>query len=397
MKAQYDIVVVGGGPAGSYTAKTAAEEGASVLLVEKDREIGVPVRCAEGVGAAGIQPFFEVDGRWEANRIDRYSLYSADGTGINIAIDDYGYVLNRKLFDRDLARMAADAGAEVVVRTAATGLIQADDTVRGVVLDTAGESRAVYAQIVVGADGVESLVGRWAGLQTFCPPHDMEICAQYMMVNLRDLDPGRCEMHFGSEVAPGGYLWVFPKGPGVANVGLGISGDFAKTRSPFEYLDAFVARRFPEGSILTRVAGGVPCTGGVKKLVANGVMLVGDAAHQPNPLSGGGIVTGLNAARLAGRVAATAISEDDVSAKRLNEYERAWNKLFGTQHRRFYRLKETVFGLSDEVTNRTAGSMSRANPEDRTLLRLFRTALVNKPSLLLDVARLFLPGGSLPA
>ena len=397
MKGRYDIVVVGGGPAGSYTARTAAAEGASVLLVEKDREIGVPVRCAEGIGAVGIRQFFDVEGRWEANRIAEYSLYSPDGTRVDIASDDYGYVLNRKLFDRDLARMAADAGAEVVTRTAATGLIREDGAIRGVTLDVSGEPRRVSAEIVVGADGVESLVGRWAGLETFCPPHDMEICAQYTMTNLRDLDPERCEMHFGIQVAPGGYLWVFSKGPDLANVGLGISVDFARARSPFEYLDEFVARRFPDASILTRIAGGVPCTGGVKQLVTDGVMLVGDAAHQPNPLSGGGVVTALNAAYLAGRVGAAAISEGDVSAKRLSEYEREWNKLFGAQHRRFYRVKETVFGLSDDVLDRTAASMNRADPEDRTLARLFRTALLNKPSLLLDVARLFLPGGRFPA
>ena len=389
LRRQYDIVVVGGGPAGSYTAKVAAERGVSVLVVEKDREIGFPVRCAEGVSASGIHEFFhDVDSRWEANQVDGYTLCSPDGNRVDVVIDDFGYVLNRRLFDRDLAKMASDAGAQVVTKTMAVGLSYENHMVRAF-LDCPDGRTEVEAQLIVGADGLESRVGRWAGLRTWCRPHDMEICAQYTMTHL-EIDPTRCEMHFGSKTAPGGYLWIFPKGEGVANVGLGISGDYSEEHTPFDYLDRFVEHRFSKASILNAVSGGVPCSGGVRNIVTDRVMLVGDAGHQANPMSGGGINNALRAASIAGRVAAEAVLEGDTSAQRLRPYEREWRKRYGNGHRGYYRLKETALGLSDEVLNASAEAANRLDPEERTLPRILRIAMFNYPRLLIDIARLFL-------
>ena len=116
---------------------------------------------------------------------------------------------------------------------------------------------------------------------------------------------------------------------------------------------------------------------------------MGDAAHQVNPLSGGGIINALKAARIAGRVAAEAIAGGDVSRNRLSAYESEWMDLLGKTHRRYYRLKEGVFGLSDETLNRTARSMKQLEYEKRTLARLFRLALFKHPSLLLEIPKLF--------
>ena len=112
MKNQYDVIVVGGGPGGSWTAKYAAENGASVLLLEKDREIGVPVRCAEGVSEIGIKRLVEVKEEWIAQKISGARLIAPDGTAVNTSASGFGYILHRKLFDYDLAAMAAEAGAE---------------------------------------------------------------------------------------------------------------------------------------------------------------------------------------------------------------------------------------------------------------------------------------------
>ena len=91
-------------------------------------------------------------------------------------------------------------------------------------------------ELVIGADGVESRVGRWANLDTTTALHDIETCVQYTMEGL-NIDPECCQLHFGGEIAPGGYLWIFPKGPGVANVGLGISGENARRMKPSRWRD----------------------------------------------------------------------------------------------------------------------------------------------------------------
>lgn len=164
------MVVIGAGPAGSITAKTAAEKGLSVLLIEKRQEIGDPVRCAEGVSKVCLKKHIDLDDRWICADVKGSRIFAPDGTMIEMAEEvagaEVGYVLERKLFDRALAYESAKAGVEVFVKTRATGLIIEDGFVRGVRIMHRGEEREVRCKIVIGADGVESKVGRWAGIDT---------------------------------------------------------------------------------------------------------------------------------------------------------------------------------------------------------------------------------------
>jgi digeranylgeranylglycerophospholipid reductase len=359
-----------------------------VLLLEKDREVGIPVRCAEGIGDEGLRSVLEPRERWIAARIDAAELVAPDGTRVRLSYPSAGYVLHRKIFDYDLAQMAAEAGVEVRTKAYVHGLLWEDGRVAGVRVLHLGEDRAIRAQIVIGADGVESRVGRWAGLNTVTSMHDMEACVQVTASRV-EVEPNVCYFYFGKEVAPGGYAWVFPKGDGVANIGLGVSGDYSGRKKPIAYLRQFLAERFPKASILTWVAGGVPCAPTLKEIVADGVMLVGDAAHQANPISGGGIATALIAGKICGRVAAEAIRDGDVSKKRLAQYAKEWHKAEGKTHERFYRIKEGVYRLSDEDLNRTAHMLAQLPPEEITITRVFRTALFREPRLLLEVAKVF--------
>ena len=114
MKEKYDIVVIGGGPAGSWTAKHAADGGASVLLVEKDREIGISVRCAEGISEMGLRNLVDIRDHWIARIIKGFRLIAPDGTIIESNTEGRGIILHRKIFDYDLADMASQAGADIM-------------------------------------------------------------------------------------------------------------------------------------------------------------------------------------------------------------------------------------------------------------------------------------------
>lgn len=388
MDDQYDVIVVGAGPAGSTAARFAALGGARVLLLEKDREIGVPVRCAEGIGDKTLRSVAGFRERWVATRIETFELVAPDGTRVRVRNPGHGYVLHRKFFDYDLAEMAAKAGAEVRTKAYVHGLLFDDGRVSGVKVAHLGREYKIPAKIVIGADGVESRVGRWAGLKTVTRLHDMETCVQVTASNV-EVDPSVCYFYFGHDVAPGGYAWVFPKGDGVANVGLGLSGDFSGERKPVAYLEDFLRRYFPKASVLTMVAGGVPCAPTLKRIVADGLMLVGDAAHQANPLTGGGLAGALIGGKICGTVAAEAIRDGDVSEERLSAYPKQWRKELGKTHERTYRIKEAVFKLSDEDLNRTARALADLPPEEVTALRVFRTALLKHPKLLIDVAKVF--------
>ena len=197
-------------------------------------------------------------------------------------------------------------------------------------------------------------------------------------------------LHFAEHWAPGGYAWIFPKAPGVANVGLGMIALKAGGRMARHYLDEYVAKYFPGGAVTGFTVGGVIVGVTVKRCATDGVMLAGDAAHMINPLSGGGIVNALKAGRLAGRHAAAAIAEGDTSAPRLQRYHDDWMALLGDDHLKYYRIKEALNKLDDGFFNRLARTVNGIPNDKRTLGRIFAHALVNHPSLLPVAARFFL-------
>lgn len=390
MRDSYDCIVVGGGPAGAWAAKHAAENGASVLLLEKDREVGVPVRCAEAVGEGGFKTVVEPDPRWISTVIHGAVLIAPNGREVVVESETTrGYVLDRKIFDYDLVHMAARRGVEVKTKAYVSDLIKPNGAVEGVRVQHLGKQYDLRAKVVIGADGVESRVGRWGGLRTNIKLKDMESCLQMTLANVK-VDPRYIYLYFGDQIAPGGYLWVFPKNDQLANVGLGVSGEFARHKSAKRYLQEFVDKNFPNASVLYTVVGGVPCAATLKKIVGDGLMLVGDAAHQVNPMSGGGIVTAMQAGQIAGRVAAQAIEEGDISEKRLDEYAREWHKAEGKNHERFYSIKKAIYKLTDDDLNATADTVLRLPPEKRSLMNIFKTALVKHPALLFDVVKAFM-------
>jgi digeranylgeranylglycerophospholipid reductase len=195
---------------------------------------------------------------------------------------------------------------------------------------------------VIAADGVESLVARWAGVETTLPACDLMVCAQYLLAGV-EVDPFCCRYVIDEAAAPGGYAWVFPKGPDRANVGLGIQADLMHSRrSVREMLDGFVEsdRRLSRGSPVTLITGGVPVSPPLDELVSDGLMVIGDAAHQVDPFTGGGIITGMTAGRLAAQVAVQCLARGDVSAAALGAYAIEWNDGQGRKARRSYRWRE---------------------------------------------------------
>lgn len=387
MKDAYDIIVVGAGPAGSTAARFAASGGASVLMLEKDRDVGYPVRCGEAVSHEGVVQFIEPDDRWIAARCTRFRLVAPNGSAVIPRLDGLAYVLERRLFDYELAKMAAREGAEIVTKAYVYDLIKPNGVVEGVNVLIKDEKVEIRAKVVIGADGVESRVGKWAGIDTTTHIHDMESCAQVTVSGI-EVEQDILDFYFGEHVAPGGYLWIFPKGKDAANIGLGVSVENAKKKSAIRYLEEFLEKRYPGAAVLTRIAGGVPCAKTCNEIVKNHVLLVGDAAHQVNPLSGGGIISGMIGGMLAGQVAAEAIRKNDL--RHLVEYEKRWHKRLGWRHEVFYNIKEAISRFSDETLNKLCENGSKLPEEKRTVGGIFRTALWNQPSLLLDVARVFI-------
>ena len=395
MKDRYDVLVIGAGPAGSIAARNAAEKGLDVLLIEKRQEIGDPVRCAEGVSKECLKKHVEIDKMWICADLKASHIYAPDGTRIEMAEEisggEVGYVLERKVFDRALAEQAARAGAEVRVKTRAIDLIIEDGFVRGAKLMHLGKTYDVRAKIVIGADGIESKVGRWAGIDTSLKPIDIETCTQYLIAGV-DIAQDHCEFYVGNEIAPGGYIWIFPKGEGKANVGVGILGSRAgkfKPR-PVDYLNSFMEKKFPDARIIEMVYGGVPVSGSIEKTSANGLMLIGDAARQSDPITGGGILNAMEAGKLAGEAAYAAISAGDVSFQKLEEvYEKRWRATIGHDIDMSLIVKNCFINLSDDDLNSLAHSLKDVKFDRMNLLDLLQALFKANKKLLWDLRVLF--------
>ena len=386
-----DVLVVGAGPAGSVAAWYAKQEAPEldVVLLERDRAVGAPVRCAEGVGDAGLREFANPDGAdWVSRRITDVIFEAPDDTQVLLANSGLGWILDRTRFDAFLAAEAAREGAHVLVGAEATAMSRNGDDRWHVRVKERGREDVYRARVVIGADGVETMVGRWAGLDTRVPARDMESCAQYVLQGI-EFNPNAIYLQFSNAIAPGGYAWIFPKGVGIANVGLGVVALKSDGRNARQYLDDWITRRFPSGVRTGYTVGGVIVHTTIKQTYGDGVMVAGDAAHHINPLSGGGINNAMKAGRLAGRTAAAAIREGDTSARRLATYHQAWMELLGDDHLKYYRIKQALEHMDDEFLNSLAHTVNKVAPAKRTLGRVLTHAVIKHPQLIPVVARFF--------
>lgn len=366
-----DILVVGGGPIGSTAARFAAKNcSGKVMVIEKRQEIGSPVRCAEGISLSWLDEVgIDESDHFINKKVIGAKLYSPGGyemkIGKEMAGDEVGGVIERDAFDKEMAVLAGREGVDYMLKTSAVDVIKEDGEVKGVKAKKMGTKFDIHADLVIGADGFESQIGRWAGIYDSISPNNVMSCFQYRMSNI-DIDANHTHFFMGS-VSPGGYLWIFPKGEDTANVGLGVQ--FSKldgTKTAKDYLDEFIEDNewLKKGEIVDMVTGGVAVTSPPEKVTMDGMMLAGDAARVVDPITGGGIANGMKQAKIAGEVAAEAIKEDDVSEEFLQDYEERWRDRLGEKLWRNYMAKEKAVELSDEQFDMVIDALSEENIED---------------------------------
>lgn len=330
MTVTYDIVVVGAGPAGSTAARYASRRGLKVLLLDRRREIGVPVQCGEYVakdeevrtifpGVDGLEDLMEVPHRVRQIDTDVIRIWSPKGRHWDIPFG--GYTVRRDRMDQGIADQAAAEGAEVRTETTV-------HRVRGT--EVATNHGTVDAKVVIGADGPRSTVARSVGLPwpASGPAMSCTIDGDFDSVT---------DMFFGN-LAPGGYGWIIPKGT-CANVGLGTWERFRGRLDTLfhRFLDS---RGLPH---LHGTGGYVPVTGPIERTVRDRVLLVGDAAGHVMATNGGGI----NVSMICGRIAGEAAADFVLQGTALDAYETRWRAVVGApleRGRRIKHLADRFFG-----------------------------------------------------
>jgi len=307
-----DVLVVGAGPAGSVTARYAASKGVNVTVIERRREIGVPVRCGEFMPsleeingmfpkAGDINELFDIPSHLRLREINAIRMVDPKMRAADIPFT--GYTTDRDRFDKHLASLAENAGAEIMTGCAFHRIEN------GVAVTSAGN---IEYKVIVGADGPGSRVSRSLGLPRPAGPYPA-VTAQAR----GDFDPV-IVMFFGG-IAPGAYGWIIPK-KGQANVGVGFSPKFADGTLS-EYFDKFVNKH--KFDVITRTEGKyVPSRGPVKTTYTDNGMTVGDAAGHVISVNGGGIPLAMIAGRICGSVAADNVLE----GRGLKDYQTEWSR-----------------------------------------------------------------------
>ncbi len=349
-----DVLVVGAGPAGSTVAGALAARGHSVLVAEEHPRVGLPVQCAGLVS----QRVLSMAG---STSMVRTSVRGASVFGPSLgsvsfkAAEPRAFVLDRAALDVHLADDAARHGAEFRTSTRFDRWLRSEEGRHVVRLATRdGPPVEVRARLVIGADGVTSAVARAFRLR-----RPVEILPAFEAEFPRSPgDPETVEVYLGRTLSPGLFGWWIPDGQGGARVGVAVDADGTPARVYFDRLVAHLERRF-QGRLSSPTAflvSGIPI-GLLPRTHGDGVLLVGDAAAQVKPLSGGGIFTGMRCAQLAADVAHAALQRGDVSARALEPYERAWRAELGEEFRRALYLRRVFQRLDDPELDRLIAAL----------------------------------------
>jgi digeranylgeranylglycerophospholipid reductase len=351
---KYDVIVVGAGPAGSATAKAAAERGLDVLLVERELEIGVPDKCGEYLPSLDemkrltpkvdhLGEFFDPPIRCIVNRTKYVKFIFPNKVEFSVPFN--GVVVDRKLLDKHLANEAARAGARIAPFTSVLNLL-GDGT--GVRVRNSEGTFDLRSDVVVGADGAFSLIARQSGLPVSKDPLDYAVGYQFEMVGVEH-DPDYVDMYLGEDIAPGTYAWIIPKGEDVANVGTGIRTPFMKKGvSVRDYQKVFVNKHEVSSKKLTKAvptavkAGYIPVGGPLETTSTGDVLVVGDAGGHTIPTVGGGVPPGM----IVGRIAGNAVADSILEGKPLTHFDDTWKKAIGetlNNSLRLRRMSDVIF------------------------------------------------------
>jgi len=353
-----DVLVVGAGPAGSTAAARLATAGLSVRLIEEHPRVGIPVQCAGLVSQrvldlAGASTFVRTAVR--GARVFGPSLESITFQ----APSPRAFVIDRAGLDIYLADRAARSGAEVRTSTRFDGVgSESDDRLLVHLRAPDGSREELRTRLVIGADGVSSAVARAFRLR-----RPVEVLPAFE-AEFPDSpgDPESVEVYLGRTFAPGLFGWWIPDGGGGARVGIAADADGTPARRYFDHLVDHLGRRFGRrlANPTAYLVSGIPI-GSLPRTHGRRVLLVGDAAAQVKPLSGGGIFTGMRCAEIAADVALAALRRGDLSERSLAEYDRRWRAELGDEFRRALYLRRLFTRLTDAELDRVVHALKGAH------------------------------------
>ena len=348
-KLNFDVLVVGGGPAGASAARIAAENGCTVALIEKEKEIAETVRTSGVTWISDIKQFGIPDECY--NPIKKFSFCSPKNS---VTISDKvakAAVLNVRKTYKFLAGRAQNAGAKIFISTNVSDVLKnSGGKCTGVIAKSYEKEIQFNGKVIIDASGFASVVAKELGYveqwKKFGAGAEFE-------VKTEKLEYDNWWLMVGQEYSPAGYAWIFPVSNDIVRIGVGVGKPESEV-DPTERLDKLIEEK--KGPIkdlgnITKLEfhyGLIPNDGLSRKTVYDNLILVGDSAGQANPLVLEGIRYAIRFGRVAGKTASDAIKSGDTTQKSLEAYEKNWKKAIESKIKSASKIQSRWIGLSDE-------------------------------------------------
>ena len=341
---EYDVAIVGGGPIGGYIAGEIASKKFKVAIFEKHKEIGTPVNCA-GLVTQRVFDFLDIPKKNVIkNKVKGAQIHSPSGNILTIGGDKiHALVINRSEFDKQIIKKSKEKGAEIFLESNVLSIQKIKNHIE---LRTS-KNLDIKCKLLIGADGPFSKVR-----DRFAFPEPTEflrgIGAEIINTNI---NPDFVEIFIGRKIAPGFFTWTIPTNEQGTNARVGLCINRGSPHSPKHYFSNFLKNKHNsiqiKDSKITKYIGGVVPLGALKKTYTSNVLVVGDAAAQVKPTSGGGIYTGLLCASHCSSVAIEAFQANDFTASFLKKYHKLWTADIGRELNYGMKFRRIFRNLSD--------------------------------------------------
>jgi digeranylgeranylglycerophospholipid reductase len=364
MTDEYDVIVIGAGPAGLSAARVAAAEGAKTIVLEMRAGVG---------GQANFESLVAPEFARKFKKLVRATLKEINIRSVSEELTikaKVGEIIDRDQFSVILAADAVSAGSEVLVSFPVQGLLTTDGAVAGVKAEAAGWSETIKGSVVIDATGAG---GQWSSLfirkvlWSDWSKEELAFSNEYLMANAVE---STAEIYFTSYLAPSGRAWVYPFGEKLA-----LAGIYGVRIHPDTALDEFLGKMAPHALIkavpITASRNQIPLQGPLGQTFADGILAVGGAAGQFCPLSGQGLRYAMNCGEIAGKVAVDAVTEEDVSKKALSEYDRIWRSDFGWEFKACKLLQSSLSVAQDEKMDKLLKVLKGKPSLQRAFLNVF--------------------------